>query len=84
MIVEGIFNAFFGLAKFLVGLIPQSPSFQELYVSLQPILYVIKMINMFVSVRSIGVCLGIVLIVYNIKFVWSIVMWILRKIPGVS
>lgn len=84
MILEFIFNLLFAIANFLVGLFPAFPTFDSLNVSLSPVLYVMKMINMFVSVKLIGTCLVIILIIYNIKFVWSILMWIVRKIPGVS
>lgn len=84
MILEFIFNLLFALANFIVGLFPEFPSFDSLNVTLAPLLYVLRMVNMFISIRLIGACLMIILIVYNIKFVWSILMWIIKKIPGVS
>lgn len=84
MILEFIFNLLFAIANFLVGLFPAFPSFNSLNISLDPLLYVLRLVNMFVSLRLIGTCLIIILIIYNIKFVWSILMWIVRKIPGVS
>lgn len=84
MILEMIFNLLFAIANFLVGLFPAFPSFDSLNVSLSPLLYVLRLVNMFISIRLIGRCLVIILIIYNIKFVWSILMWIVRKIPGVS
>lgn len=84
MIVEFICNFLFDLAYFFVNLLPRFPSFQQIDASLQPILHVIKMINMFIPMRYVSICLGLVLIVYNLKFGWSLLMWILRKIPGVS
>ena len=47
-------------------------------------LYLVKLVNMFISVSLLSRCVIIVLIVYNLKFVWSILMWLIRKIPGVS
>lgn len=84
MILEFIFNLLFALANFIVGLFPAFPSFSGLNTSLSPLLYVLRMVNMFISIKLIGSCLMIILVVYNIKFVWSILMWIFRKIPGVS
>ena len=40
--------------------------------------------DLFVSMKTVSRCLLVILIVYNIKFGWSILMWIIRKIPGVS
>lgn len=84
MIVETICNLFFGLASFVVGALPTFPSFTSLNVSLSPILYVFRLINLLVSVKLVGNCLIIILVVYNAKFVWSIFMWVIRKIPTIS
>lgn len=84
MILEFICNILFKLAHLFISLIPKFPAFEQLNVSLAPVFYVIKLFNIFVSVRTLSVCLITILIVYNIKFVWSILMWLVRKIPGVS
>lgn len=84
MIIEGICNVFFGVIGFIVGLFPKFPSFEALNVSLAPLFYVIKFVNLFISVKVIGGCLLILLVIYNSKFVWSIMMWLVKKIPGVS
>lgn len=84
MILEFLCNILFGLAHFFLNLFPKFPSFENLNVSLGPVFYVIKFLNMFVDVRVVSTGLLIVLIVYNIKFVWSVLMWLIRKIPGVS
>lgn len=84
MILEFLCNIIFALAFLFVKLIPKFPSFQKLNVSLSPLFYIIKLINMFIPIQVLGSCLLMVLVVYNIKFVWSILMWLIRKIPGVS
>lgn len=84
MIIEFFCNAFFALAEFIIGIFPRFPSFDGLNTSFGPLFYIIDFVNIFVSVPLIGKCCTIILIVYNLKFVWSIVMWLVRKIPGVS
>lgn len=84
MILEFLCSILFSLAHFFIGLIPKFPSFEQLNLSLSPLFYVMKLINLFVSVSLLSKCMIIILIVYNIKFVWSILMWLVRKIPGVS
>lgn len=84
MIVEFFCNILFALVRFLIGCFPRFPDFSSLNVSLSPLFYIIRFINNFVSVPLIGKCCLIILVVYNIKFAWSIVMWLIRKIPGVS
>lgn len=61
MILEFLCNILFALAYFLVGLFPKFPSFTNLNVSLAPLFYVIKFVNMFVSVNVISTCLTIIL-----------------------
>jgi hypothetical protein len=84
MIIEFIFNAIFFILNFLIGLFPRFPSFKSLEVSLQPVYYVLSFINTFISLKAVSMGLVIVLLIYNLKFVWSIIMWLVRKIPGVS
>ncbi len=84
MIIEFFCNLFFSLIHFLINLFPKFPSFAQFNVSLSPLLYVVKFVNLFVSVSLLSKCLITILIIYNLKFVWSILMWLLRKIPGVS
>lgn len=84
MITKGICNLFFWLANFFVGLFPVFPSFGNLRVSQGPMLAVVAEFGRFADLRTLSICLLLILIVYNIKFVWSIIMWIVRKIPGVS
>lgn len=84
MIIEFFCDIFFALAKFLIGLFPVFPDFSGLNVSLSPLFYVIKFVNLFISVPTVGRCLMILLVVYNLKFIWSIISWLIRKIPGVS
>ena len=84
MVLKFLCDVLFFIPEFFVGLFPQFPSFSQLNVSLDSVFYVIKFINMFINVRFVSSCLIAILIVYNIKFVWSILMWLLRKIPGVS
>lgn len=84
MITQLLCDLFFWLADFFVGLLPTFPSFSGLRQSQGPTLAMIAEIGRFLDLRTLSVCLLLVLIVYNIRFVWSLIMWIVRKIPGVS
>lgn len=72
------------LAEFLVGLFPAFPRFDCLVVTLNPIAYIIRYLDLIISMRTVSGCLLAILVVYNIKFGWSVLMWVVRKIPGVS
>lgn len=84
MILQFLAEPLIALTEFLVGLFPAFPRFDSLAVTLDPIAYVIRFMDLFVSMKTVSRCLLVILIVYNIKFGWSILMWIIRKIPGVS
>ena len=84
MILHFLAEPLIALAEFLVGLFPAFPRFDSLAVTLDPVAYVIRFMDLFVSMKTVSRCLLVILIVYNIKFGWSILMWIIRKIPGVS
>lgn len=84
MILQFLCEPLIVLAEFLVGLFPAFPRFDNLAVSLSPIAYVVKFLDMFISMKTVSACLLVILIVYNIKFGWSVLMWVIRKIPGIS
>ena len=84
MILQFLAEPLIALAEFLVGLFPAFPRFDSLAVTLDPVAYVIRFMDLFVSMKTVSRCLLVILIVYNIKFGWSVLMWIIRKIPGVS
>ena len=84
MILQFLAEPLIALAEFLVGLFPAFPRFDSLAVTLDPVAYVIRFMDLFVSMKTVSRCLLVILIVYNITFGWSILMWIIRKIPGVS
>ena len=84
MILQFLTEPLIALAEFLVSLFPAFPRFNSLAVTLDPVAYVIRFMDLFISMKTVSRCLLVILIVYNIKFGWSILMWIVRKIPGVS
>lgn len=84
MILQLLCEPFIILAEFLVALFPAFPRFDALTTALDPIAYVIRFLDLFISMQAVSRCLLIILIIYNIKFGWSVLMWVIRKIPGLS
>ena len=78
MILQFLAEPLIALAEFLVGLFPAFPRFDSLAVTLDPVAYVIRFMDLFVSMKTVSRCLLVILLVYNIKFGWSILMWIIR------
>lgn len=67
----------------LLSLIPELPSV-DWAGSLDSIRNVLSSVNMFISLPVLGNCLLAVLVCYNARMIWSVIMWVVRKIPGVS
>ncbi len=84
MILQFLCEPLIVLAEFLVSLFPAFPSFEGLSVALGPVAYTIRFLDLLVSMEIVSRCLLVILVIYNIKFGWSILMWVIRKIPGVS
>ena len=85
MIFEGILNVFKFLALFIISLMPTFPDFSDaLSTGLDPFFDVLFSIGAFVDLGVLSTCLVILFVVMNIDFIFAIIMWIVRKIPGVS
>lgn len=84
MILELIMNALKAFLLFVIGLFPALPDMSWLSRSLSPVLGVLSGIDRFVDLGVFVLCLSLMLIISNLEFVWGIVMWVIRKIPGVS
>lgn len=84
MLIEWLCIVIFGVANLLLGILPTFPSFENLNISITPFLYIFGLVNNFISVSLLGNCLLIILVVCNLRFIWSILMWFVRKIPFIS
>lgn len=84
MIIEGLCSIFYWIASLFLSILPDFPSFDGLREGLSPLITVISFVNRLIDLRAVSVALVILFVIYNIKFGWSILMWIVRKIPGVS
>lgn len=84
MILEFIMNVLKSFLLFVIGLFPSIPDASWLYGSLSPVVKVIASVDSFVDVGTVGLCLSLMLVFMHIDVVWGIIMWVIRKIPGVS
>lgn len=84
MIIEGIFNLIKGLILFVISLFPSLPDMTFLSQSLEPFVKVISSVNSFVSVPLFAGCCLVLVVILNIEFVWSVIIWVVKKIPGIS
>lgn len=84
MVVEAIMNMLKKLILFIIGLFPTFPSLSFLREYIDTFVSVVKSVNQFISIPTLGACFMAILLCYNARAVWSIIMWVIRKIPGVQ
>ncbi len=82
MIVELILDVVKAVLLFLIGLFPELPDMSELLGFFEPVFELYLNVDAFISVKVLGSCVLFLIIFCNIEFIWGIVMWVLRKIPG--
>lgn len=84
MIVELLLDLVKSAILFIIRLFPTLPEMDFLTDSLDAVLSVLVAIDSFVSVRLFSICVVFLFAFTHIEFIWSIIMWVIRKIPGVS
>lgn len=84
MVVVAIMDLLKKLILFIIGLFPDFPSMSFVREYIDTFVSVMKTLNRFISIPTLGVCLLAIIICYNARAIWSIVMWVIRKIPGVE
>lgn len=84
MILEGILNLVKGVLLFVISLFPVLPDMSFLSQSVSDLLSLFVLIDSVVSVRLVGSCFSVLFIFTNVDLIWSVIMWVVRKIPGVS
>lgn len=84
MILEGILNLVKGVLLSVISLFPALPDMSFLSQSVSDLLNLFVLIDSVVSVRLVGSCFTALFVFTNIDLIWSVIMWVVRKIPGVS
>jgi flagellar biosynthesis protein FlhB len=84
LIIEGIMNVLKAVILFIVGLFPTLPNMSSLAQPIDAVISVVRTIDSFVSVQLAGVCIGFLFVFTHLDFIWSVIMWVIRKIPGVD
>ena len=73
MILEFVMNLLKVFLLAVIGLFPALPSMDWLIGGIDPVFEVIGLVDHVVSIRTLALCFGVLLVV-----------WVIRKIPGVS
>lgn len=84
MVIKILMDMLKALILFVIGLLPKLPDLSFLTKYIESFVAVIKSVNRFISVPTLGLCFLAIFACYNARAIWSIIMWVVRKIPGVS
>lgn len=84
MVIMAIMDLLKTFLLFIIGLFPEFPKLSFIQPFIDTFFYVVRLVDRFISVPTLGVCFVAIIICYNARAIWSIVMWVVRKIPGVS
>lgn len=82
MIVEALCSLIFALVKGVLSLFPSLPAIDTS--GIDSVMRALSVLDTFVSLRMISYCFVTVFIFMNIEVFWGVIMWVVRKIPGVE
>ncbi len=66
----------------IISLLPTIPSFSISH--LDGVFMAISTINAVIDLRVLSVCLVLLFLSMHIQLIWSIIMWVVRKIPTIE
>lgn len=69
---------------FLIGLVPKLPDLSGLKPAVDALFTCYENLDSFIDVRVCCICVLALILVANAQLIWAIIMWVVRKIPGVS
>lgn len=84
MILQLLFELFFGIANLFLDLIPTITLPDGFINMLESVSNLFSLVNYFLPVSTILVCLGVIFLVDNIKLIMSVLNWLISKIPTIS
>lgn len=84
MILQLLFELFFGIANLFLDLIPTITLPDGFTNMLESVSNLFSLVNYFLPVSTILVCLGVIFLVDNIKLIMSVLNWLISKIPTIS
>jgi hypothetical protein len=82
MIIEAILNVLVSLLLGVIGLFPSFPHIR--FDFLDGVVRVLSLADTFVSLGVLSVCFAVVLVLQNAHVIWGVIMWVVRKIPGLE
>lgn len=84
MILEFIMNIIKAFLLFIISLFPVLPDMTSFINLIAPIVEVLAQVNHLIDIRVLSACLVALILMANAELIWGVIMWVIRKIPGVT
>lgn len=84
MIVQLLFEVIFGLVETLINMIPTITLPDSFVVGMSDVTALVSVFAYFVPLGTLSLCLSVIFVLQNARFIVSIFNFIIRKIPGLS
>ena len=84
MILEFIMNIIKAFLLFIISLFPVLPDMTNFINLIAPIVEVLAQVNHLIDIRVLSACLVAMILMANAELIWGVIMWVIRKIPGVT
>ncbi len=84
MILEFIMNIIKAFLLFIISLFPVLPDMTSFINLIAPIVEVLAQVNHLIDIRVLSACLVAMILMANAELIWGVIMWVIRKIPGVT
>lgn len=81
MIIELLLSPLFLLVKFLIGLLPNTPTVN---LTLDNLILFVRKGLYFTDSTVFFTCIGTVVTFTTLQFSWAIIEWVYKKIPGID
>ena len=82
MIVEAILFAIKFIVLGVISMLPTLPKVQIEY--LDGIFMAVSTLDLIINLKVLAVCLALLFLSMHTSFIWSVIMWVVRKIPGIE
>lgn len=84
MIIKLLMELLKALIMLVISLFPTMPAVSWLSDFVANFAKMMQSIGIFISLPTVSLCFVLIMLCYNARAIWSLVMWVIRKIPGVS
>ena len=81
-----IIEAFLAVLKFIIiGVISLLPALPQIRIDyLDGVFQALSTVDMVINIRVLASCLAILFLFMNVKLIWAVIMWVVKKIPGLN